>query len=133
MDGLIATGQDPVKTGRILVLAATEPRPPAGAKLCEEGLVRLGPPANEALLRELVEPHPTNRLRKLAALLTRTSKVRSPKPAAAWIGGDLDQRRNAVERWRDRIAEAGGLTLPPSAPPLEATSAPTHPSDHAPD
>lgn len=132
LDALIALADDPVAAARFLALAATAKSPPPSAKLCEDGLHRMGPVANEALLIELARSDDPDQIRKLARLLTRVSKVRPPDPLPTWFRSDRPQRQEAVRNWRARIAETGGLPIPPAAAPAspptsQPTSAPATP------
>ncbi|HUU86106.1 MAG TPA: hypothetical protein VM243_21625 [Phycisphaerae bacterium] len=113
VDALITLTDDPVANARFLSLAATAKDPPPSAKLCEDGLQRLGPVANEALLIELARTDDPDRIRKLARLLTRVSGVRPPAPLPTWLRSDRPQRQQAIHNWRSRITEAGALPAPP--------------------
>ena len=79
------------------------------ARLCEKALEQLGAPSFEALLTELTEAHPGPRLRKLAHLLGKLSKVRSPEPMMFWEKANENQRINAVANWETQLRLAGKL------------------------
>lgn len=126
LDALITLADDPVAVARFLALAATAKSPPPSAKLCEDGLHRMGPVANEALLIELARSDDPDRIRELARLLTRVSKVRPPDPLPTWLRTDRPQRQEAIRNWRARITETGALPIPlPSTSPAPPPGAPS--------
>ena len=107
VDAILATMEDPIPTASFMALAAT--RDLAAARLCEQALEQLGPTSLQALLTELTQSHPGARLRKLARLLHKISKVPSPEPITFWGKADRDQRTATVTRWESQIRLAGKL------------------------
>ena len=107
VDALVTTTADRMATAKLLALTATRDLP--AARLCEKALERLAPPSFEALLSELTEAHPGPRLRKLAHLLGKLSKVRSPEPMTFWEKASENQRINAVANWETQLRLAGKL------------------------
>ena len=107
VDAILATTEDSFATAQVMALTATSDLPVA--RRCEKALEQLGPDSLETILTELTQSHPGPRLRKLARLLSRLSKVPSPEPFSFWGRADLDQRTEAVTKWEGQIRLAGKL------------------------
>jgi hypothetical protein len=107
VDALLATTTDRMAAAKFMALTATRDMP--AARLCERALERLAPRSFKALLSELTQAHPGPRLRKLAHLLGRLSKVRSPEPMSFWEKANENQRINAVANWETQLHLAGKL------------------------
>lgn len=106
LEALLATTKDAAATAQFLALVATRDLP--ASPVCDRGLQELGPVAYQALLTELTQSHQGFRLRKLARLLGRLSKVPSPKPIPFWEQANVDERCAAASEWEAALRQAGG-------------------------
>ena len=105
LDALIATSLDHTETAAFLALVASAEKPLPMSGAAEQALYRLVPEAHEAILSELTQSHSPARLRKLARLLMRMTSPTPPVPIGFWEEADEQDRREAVIRWRKRLAE----------------------------
>lgn len=117
VDALITLSDDPLDTARFLALVGTMDRPVPASRLCEGGLKRMGSAGYDALLVELGRPHAPARIRKLARLLTRLSRVPPPEPLSSWASGEPGARQAVVTQWRQRLLDKGALDPRPTSQP----------------
>ena len=62
-------------------------------------------PTVPGVLRELGKPRHGKQLRRLARMLIRMMHVQPPEPMDFWENADDARRREAAERWRQKIRE----------------------------
>ncbi len=109
LDALLATSDDPVSTAGFLAVVAAAPRPLPTSVIAKRSVRLLGPVGIEAILRELAKPHEARRLRGLARLLMDISRIQPPESIGFWEREEQAQRREAADRWREKLRKAGTL------------------------
>jgi len=105
LHALLATSEDLSSTAAFLASVATMREPLATSRLAETSLHDLGPVGADAVLRELGKPRHGKQLRRLTRMLIRMTHVQPPEPMDFWENADDARRREAAERWRQKIRE----------------------------
>lgn len=109
LGALLATSDDPPATAGFLAVVAAAPRPLPTSAVAKKALRQQGAAGIEAILHELSEPHDGRRLRGLARLLMDLCPVIPPEPIGFWEKSEQARRREASDRWREKIRKAGRL------------------------
>ncbi len=110
LHALLATSEDMASTAAFLALVATMREPLATSRLAEIALHELRPVGTEAVLRQLAKPRNAKQLRRLARMLVRMTHVQPPEPMDFWETADTTRRREATDRWRQKIRKESPTT-----------------------
>ena len=104
LDGLVATTQDRTALARFLAEVGSQADPPPGRSLCIDGLRRLQPEANDAMFALLAQEEDPHQRRRLAVLVQRVTRERSPEPLRFWSEETSGKAITAaIDTWRAAV------------------------------
>lgn len=107
LEALLSLIADETERATLLVQLATRDNPVPASSLAEQELDALESAVIPVLLSELEGHYSGQRLKRIAKLLARHSKVPCPEPIQVWSRADKQQQAALVKKWRAALVEAG--------------------------